>query len=133
MDFVEPDGVLGVHVVVSESAPAKPETVSNVSPILEFNTFYEQEFSATARFAWFLVRSPAAEDLAQEAFIALNARWSEIDNPRGFVHRVVVNRSRSWQRDERRRRAKVARLHHDQSLLSPSDADLFDLIVALPY
>lgn len=131
--FVEPNRSLGVHVVVHERAATSPRPVpgSPVSP--SFDAFYQQEFPQAARFAWFLVRSVAAEDLAQEAFVALSPRWDEIDNPRGFVHQVIVNRSRSWRRDERRHRAKAARFEYDQKSLSPADADLFDVIIALPY
>lgn len=132
-DFVEPNRVLGVHVAVNERAATTSRAASGARVHTSFDAFYQQEFPQAARFAWFLVRSAAAEDLAQEAFVALCPRWEEIDNPRGFVNRVVVNRSRSWRRDERRHRAKAARFEYDQKSLSSADADLFDVIIALPY
>jgi DNA-directed RNA polymerase specialized sigma24 family protein len=95
---MEPARALGIHMTMrggeaNTSGRALPETAKS-----DFTAFYEQEFTQAARFAWLLVRSSAvAEDLAQEAFVALSRRFEEIDNPRGFVHRVVVNQARTWQ------------------------------------
>ena len=131
---MEPAWVLGIHITVRAgeaitSDSALPETAAS-----DFTAFYEQQFTQAARFAWLLVRSSAvAEDLAQEAFVALSLRFEQIDNPRGFVHRVVVNQARNWQRDQRRQTLKLARLSREYGPLTPPDVELFDLVGTLPY
>ena len=69
--FMEPNRVLGVHMVVHERAVTSPRSVPGAPVTTSFDAFYQREFPQAARFAWFLVRSAAAEDLAQEAFVAL--------------------------------------------------------------
>jgi RNA polymerase sigma factor (sigma-70 family) len=120
--------------VVSDNAGTAPETIPPRPVGTSFIAFYEREFTNAARFAWFLVRSSAiAEDVAQEAFVALYRKYPQVENPRGFVHRTIVNRARGWQRDERRNALKVVRLSQDYGALSPPDAELFDVVGALPY
>lgn len=112
---------------------AAPASVA-AAAVSDFAAFYEREFTQVARFAWLLVRSSAvAEDVAQEAFVALHRRFEQIDNPRGFVHQVVVNQARTWQRNERRHTIKVARLSREYRPLAPPDGELFDLVGTLPY
>lgn len=43
-----------------------------------------------------------AEDLLQEAFIALAEKWESVENPDGFVRRVVYRQRVSWWRKRRR-------------------------------
>jgi DNA-directed RNA polymerase specialized sigma24 family protein len=101
---VEPDGPLGIHVVVSESATTVSENELSRAASVEFIAFYESEFAQAARFAWFLVRSSAAaEDLVREAFLALYQQYGHVENPSGFVHRAIVNRARTLHRDTRRK------------------------------
>ena len=91
-------------MTVSERATTVPGCVPPRSTGSDFVAFYEHEFTQAARFAWLLVRTSAvAEDLAQEAFVSLYRGFEQIDNPRGFVHRAIVNQARAWQRNERRR------------------------------
>lgn len=37
-----------------------------------------------------------AEELAQETLLALCRNWSSVDNPRAWLNRVGLNRSKSW-------------------------------------
>jgi DNA-directed RNA polymerase specialized sigma24 family protein len=100
----------------------------------DFTAFYEREFTRAARFAWLLVRSSAvAEDLVQEAFIALSRQFDQIQDPAAFLHRVLINQARTWQRNERRNTLKLVRAGHSLGPLSPTDTDLFDLVGSLPY
>jgi RNA polymerase sigma-70 factor (ECF subfamily) len=47
-----------------------------------------------------------AEELAQEAFVRLWQRWSTVDDPDPWVHRVAFNLARSqWRRRRAERRA----------------------------
>jgi RNA polymerase sigma-70 factor (sigma-E family) len=48
----------------------------------------------------------AAEDIVQDAFVALYRRWPDVDEPGAWLRRVVANRSTSWLR-----RRLVARRH----------------------
>ena len=94
-------------MTVSERATIVPGSDPPRSTGSDFVAFYEHEFTQAARFAWLLVRTSAvAEDLAQEAFVSLYRGFEQIDNPRGFVHRAIVNQARAWQRNERRRRSR---------------------------
>lgn len=62
-----------------------------------FASFYAREYRAMTALAYATSRSRlAAEDIAQEAFIAAFGDWEKIgrlDNPATWVRRVVVNRS----------------------------------------
>ena len=121
-------------MTVSERATIVPGSDPPRSTGSDFVAFYEHEFTQAARFAWLLVRTSAvAEDLAQEAFVSLYRGFEQIDNPRGFVHRAIVNQARAWQRNERRRALKAVRLSREYGALTPADADLFDLVGTLPY
>jgi RNA polymerase sigma factor (sigma-70 family) len=131
----EPNGVLGIHVTVRDRAALTSTGVAPPFAEVDFSAFYQREYPHVVRLAWLLVRSSAvAEDLAQEAFIALARKYEQVDNPAGFVHRVVVNQARTWHRNERRNAVKVHRAATDGvAALPPGDADLFDLVGALPY
>jgi hypothetical protein len=125
----EPNGVLGIHVTVRDRAALTSTGVAPPFAEVDFSAFYQREYPHVVRLAWLLVRSSAvAEDLAQEAFIALARKYEQVDNPAGFVHRVVVNQARTWHRNERRNAVKVHRAATDGvAALPPGDADLFDL------
>ena len=73
-----------------------------------FDQFYARELKPVVGLAFVLSGSrAAAEDLAQESFIAAYRRWDRIgsyDDPGAWVRRVVANRSVSA---SRRRRAEV--------------------------
>ena len=64
-----------------------------------FEDFYGRELHAVIGLAYVLSGSrSAAEDLAQDAFLAAFRRWDRIasyDDPGGWVRRVLVNRARS--------------------------------------
>jgi len=65
---------------------------------------YRDEFIAMVRLAHLLTGSNvAAEDIAQEAFLRLEGRLDELNNPGGYLRTIVVNLSRNWQRSRARR------------------------------
>jgi RNA polymerase sigma-70 factor (sigma-E family) len=81
----------------------------------------------------------AAEDLAQDAFVAAQTRWSRVgglDKPGAWVRRVAVNGYRRW----RRRRLREARLLAQQAPLAGDEqvdlaiehAEVWDAIRRLP-
>ena len=63
----------------------------------DFDSFFQAEYPAVVRLGAALTGSvDAAEDLAQDAFLAANLRWERIsgyDDPAGWVRRAVVNRA----------------------------------------
>jgi len=62
-----------------------------------------------------------AEDLAQEAFVALSSQFEQVDNSGAFIHRAVINQARTWQRNERRSTLKLLRVSRDLGPLDPRD------------
>ena len=89
---------------MSDQRPAGP-----IPAVRSFETLYRQEYSAVVALAYVLSGSrSAAEELAQEAFMAAHRRWdaiSQYDDPAAWVRRVCANRSTSLIR----RRASEAR------------------------
>src|SRR5450755_3344767 len=75
-----------------------------------FADFYEAQYRAVVRLAAALVgRWDVAEELVQDAFIALYPRWTRIssyDAPDAWLRRVVLNRALSSLRTRRGRRAR---------------------------
>ncbi|MEN8235697.1 MAG: SigE family RNA polymerase sigma factor [Actinomycetota bacterium] len=68
----------------------------------DFDVFFERERKKMIGLAYALSGSGiAAEDLAQEAFVAAYRRWdvvAALDQPEGWVRKVVANNSWSWLR-----------------------------------
>ena len=94
-----------VGVAVIERGAVSPKRLSS-----SFDEFYEQHYAAAVRLATALVgRRAVAEELVQDAFLALFQRWDRIslyESPEGWMRRVVVNRAVS----SLRRRTVEARL-----------------------
>jgi RNA polymerase sigma-70 factor (sigma-E family) len=58
---------------------------------------YQERFVDFARLAYLLTgRRDVAEELTQDAFVAIASRWDTVDTPAAYVRTSVVNRSRSW-------------------------------------
>ena len=73
----------------------------------DLTRLYEGSWPAMLRLAKLLVGSDAAaEDVVQDAFVAVSSRLPELDNPAGYLRTAVVNRARGWHR-----RAAVRRGH----------------------
>jgi RNA polymerase sigma factor (sigma-70 family) len=99
-----------------------------------FDAFYRREYDAAVRLAWLLTRSSAvAEDLVQDAMTAVHRAFSSIESPKAYLGKSIVNRARSWHRDEQRRRTRLVYLVDDRVVMDPADADLFDAVGRLPY
>jgi DNA-directed RNA polymerase specialized sigma24 family protein len=131
--LVEPDRGLGIHRGMRDTANSDRPLPLPLAPS-GFEAFYGGEYGRAVRLAWLLVRSEAvADDITQEAFMALVQRFDTVDNPSGFVHRAVVNQARTWYRNERRNALKASRAGGELLVLPAGDAELFDLVGALPY
>lgn len=125
---------------------AQKQVVVDAAPRFEmrstekFDAFYGREFSSVVGLAYALSGSRwAAEELAQEAFLAAHRKWNEVggyDQPGAWVRRVVSNLSTSLVRRrvaEARALVKLA-ARRPESLppLDASDAEFWRAVRALP-
>src|SRR5919205_750200 len=89
-----------LHGVVRSPGTAGEAAV--VSERATFDDFYAAEWPATVRLAALLTQShTAAEDLAQDGFGRVMARWDQLDNPAAYLRVAVVNECRKWHRHRR--------------------------------
>ena len=110
-----------------------------VSLIDGFETLYRREFAAVVALAYVLSGSrTAAEDLAQDSFLAAHRRWDVIsgyEDPAGWVRRVCINRSTSLVRRRMTEAKALARFSGRRVLPAelPPDADaLWHAVRRLP-
>ncbi len=83
---------------------ASPVTASDV------DHFYRSHRTDAVRWAVALVGDRAvAEELAQDALIAVSGRLGGLDNPTGYLRRTVVNRAASWHRSHAREQRRIHR------------------------
>lgn len=111
-------------------------TGSTCSPTTRsFDDFYRQEWAGAVRLAHLLTGVDAvAEDLAQDAFAAVESRWSSIDNAVGYLRTAVVNTCRSWQRRRSREDARLRRVAPlMRTQVDLGERDLLDAVDALPF
>jgi RNA polymerase sigma-70 factor (sigma-E family) len=80
--------------VAGEDAPAVPRTADEAVRLL-----YAAHWHQLVRLATLLTRDASvAEELVQDAFVALHRRWSSLDDPgaaHGYLRTTVVNNARS--------------------------------------
>ena len=70
---------------------------------LTLRTLFESEESNLLRFAFSLTgRRAVAEELVQEVFLQLHAKWTEVQEPRAWLFRSVRNRAFHYLRKSRR-------------------------------
>lgn len=67
-----------------------------------------------------------AEELAQDALVALVARWPEIDNPPAWLTRVAMSKSASWWR--RQHAERRARRRHGPDAVQVSAPAIADAL-----
>jgi RNA polymerase sigma-70 factor, ECF subfamily len=78
-----------------------------------------------------------AHELASEAFVRLLSRWTQVDNPRGYLYMIAANLVRDhWRKTERERRAlrrvTAAGAAEEPVTFPGQDVEIRDLIAALP-
>ncbi|MCB0978105.1 MAG: SigE family RNA polymerase sigma factor [Acidimicrobiales bacterium] len=92
-----------------------------------FDDLYRTEVAGLVRTATLIVGSrPVAEDLVQDAFVRVHAKWDRIDNPPAYARRAVVNACRS----HLRRRA-VERRHLGTLSVEVAELEARELLDAL--
>jgi RNA polymerase sigma factor (sigma-70 family) len=88
------------------SEPAANDEVRPESPAGTFDAFYREQWAPMVRLAWLMTGSrELAEDLVQDAFVHVGARWSGIEHPVAYLRTAVVNGVRGDARRDARRRA----------------------------
>ncbi len=105
-----------------------------------FAEFYEREYRPVVEFACALTGDRwAAEDLAQDAFIAAERDWqrlSDYERPAAWVRRVVANKSVSRLRRLGAESRAVLRLRHKTPApppqLSAESVDVWEAVRSLP-
>lgn len=86
------------------------------------------------RLAWLLtVSSSACEDLTQDAFTATYRHFAKLEHPARYLRAALVNRCRSWRRDELSRMRKLLRLREEQIEMPVPDPQLMLAVKKLPY
>ena len=124
------------------NAASKHERLESVPPvqaIADFDAFFRREFGSVVALAYALSGSRlAAEDLAQDAFVAAEQKWEMIsgyDKPGAWVRRVVANRSVSFLRRRGAEMRAIARLRprgHTVARLPSDTADVWRAVRKLP-
>jgi len=106
-----------------------------VKAVETFENFYERELRSVVGLAYALSGSRmAAEDLAQEAFLAAHKQWDRIsryEKPSAWVRRVVANMSVSMFRKKMTEAKAIAQMRPEQAYMPelPSEADDFWKVV----
>ena len=117
---------------LADRKPAAPAAGAEISaaPIratVNFEAFYARELRSVIGLAYALSGSrSAAEDLAQEAFLAAHKSWGRVgryDKPEAWVRRVVANLSVSRFRRSVREARAMARLKPQSSYLPALPAE----------
>jgi RNA polymerase sigma factor (sigma-70 family) len=90
---------------------------------------YVERRVALVRLAYLLTSdAEVAEELVQDAVLALRPRWDGIAEPRAYLRAAVVNRSRSWLRRRRTERS------HPPAAIPPAELgadELWDALATL--
>ena len=86
-----------------------------ISTQSDFDEFFATRLARTRRLAHLLTGSASiAQEVAQEAFVAVHAKWAAIDNPDAYLRTTVVNLGHSVQRRQIRER------RHARSIPEPA-------------
>ncbi|MCU1428643.1 MAG: putative polymerase subfamily sigma factor [Actinomycetia bacterium] len=108
-------------------------------PQASFDEFYAREYQRAVRLAYVLCgRRDVAEELAQDAFVALLRRWRRIsafDRPDLWLRRVLLHNSVSaWRRrtTELRLVARLGRERPEQLAIDDSDDRVWCALRCLP-
>src|SRR3954452_20794538 len=143
---MEPFGSLVGHAGVREEfldgallvAPPAMKGLGDPEPthveieIEDFDTLYASERMPLTRLAHLLTGSnQVGEEIVQEAFIRLHARWDNVYNPRGFLRTVVSNLAKNHGR-----RIRLELRHSSQALNVVGEPELDEtwaVVCRLPF
>jgi RNA polymerase sigma-70 factor (sigma-E family) len=117
-------------------AVTQPTAVDDAEPApRDFADFYREAWPGAVRLAALINQDArAAEDLAQEAFTRVYAKWSQVENADAYLRTAIVNACRnSWER-KKTERTKLPLLDASRATTTEIEIDgLGDLVATLPY
>lgn len=124
---------------MAERTAEETPSLRSVRMVPDFEAFYRREYRAVVGLAYALSGSRlAAEDIAQDAFLAAHKKWEQVglyESPEAWVRRVVANLAVSAFRTKVREAGALARLKpRDEYLprLPVEDADFWKAVRGLP-
>ena len=90
-------------VLMLKTTPGVNKSGDNGVEKLTLQQLFEREESPLLRYAFALTgRRAVAEEIVQEAFLQLHARWDEVESPKAWLFRSVRNRAYNHVRDNKR-------------------------------
>lgn len=99
---------------------------------VSFDDFYRREYPGMLGLAVGLVdHRDRAEELVQDAFERTLIRWGRLDNPGGFLRRVLVNAAHSELRRRRVARRFARRFRGEPAAVSAAPVIEDELMIAL--
>lgn len=123
--------MLGI-VVVMERVDTEP-TGPRADGATGFDAFYAASWGRTVGLAALLTQdSSVADEIAQEAFVAVLGRWADLREPAAYLHRCVANSASMYHRRAGSARRKLAVIGDTQSASLGFD-ELADAVAALPF
>ena len=98
-----------------------------------FDDFYRSSWKQTVHLAALLTQNgSAAEEIAQDAFVAVHDRWAQLDEAEGYLYRCVSNAAKMYHRRAGTQRRRLPLL--DPPRFASVDVDeLADVVAALPF
>jgi RNA polymerase sigma factor, sigma-70 family len=116
-----------------ENADAKPSLSTAPGAPREFEDFYASAWARGVRLAALLTQDASvAEEVAQEAFVAVLERWADLGEPAGYLHRCITNAASMYHRRAGTQRRKLPMLHSLDAASLEFD-ELADAVAALPF
>jgi RNA polymerase sigma-70 factor (sigma-E family) len=95
-----------------------------------FVALYRERYAPMVRVAYLLTGSQAiAEELVQDAFVAVHRSWARAENPAAYLRTSVVNACRSW---GRRRTLELLRKPAPPDPVTLVADELWDVLQTLP-
>ena len=96
---------MGPSVVVIDGLQGAAEVGGDRMALSSFGDFYQLHYRVMVRLAQALVdTAESAEEIAQDAFVKVYARWDRLDEPAGYLRVAVINGARSELRKREVRR-----------------------------
>jgi RNA polymerase sigma-70 factor (sigma-E family) len=97
-----------------------------------FDAFYRARHDRAVGLAHLLTGSRAiGEEVAQDAFVAVHAKWDDVLEPAAYLRTVIVNLSRTVQRRQFRERLHLVG-HREQVATTPSIDETWAIVRRLP-
>ena len=98
----------------------------------DFVAFYRSEFLGATRLAFLLTGSQiAADDIAQDSFLAIESRFHELQHPRAYLRTTIVRRTIGLHRRDRRR-AELLPKYYTPEWVDPPSREVIDVLATLP-